>query len=116
MKSHIKAILSILFIFSLCFAGISEAKSVFVVDDSTGLITEYGIEDFTIRQTIQIPKDLLPLADSDQVRKRIYISDSGRILYDVYESRFSVEKVTRKIWYRDGVKEFRAELSKKIGA
>ena len=64
MRISIKIIFSVLSICSVLgstnIVGTNTAKpkSIFVIADATGIVTEYNAENFIVKQTLQIPKDL----------------------------------------------------------
>lgn len=118
MRISIKIIFSVLSICSVLgstnIVGTNTAKpkSIFVIADATGIVTEYNAENFIVKQTLQIPKDLYFSKTESNIRsERLRVSGSGCILYYDDETHFDREIVVRRLWYWDGKKEQRAEIS-----
>lgn len=103
----------LLFIILMSFAENSGAE-IFVLDRSTGTVTEYSPADFSKKASHQIPKDLFFSKATSEFGQRysgLSVSASGRILYfnDVLTPDNRV--IARKLWYFSGSKEYRAEIS-----
>ena len=117
MKSTIKIILSAFSLFAILYcADSARAERLFVVDYTTGAITEYGTEDFEVKQKLQIPASLRLLKRKSRlISKRLRISESGRILYFVDDVRLDRGTVVRRLWYWNGKKEVVAEVTVELG-
>lgn len=114
MKIVIKVALPIFFLcLSLCCPCVASAERLFVLDDTGGVLKEYDIKDFRIKQTLQIPKDMYFKTKPEHLRDNLEISESGRILYLYNDMQRDGETLIKRLWYWDGKKEHRAEVSYK---
>ncbi len=102
-----------LFILFMSFAGNSRA-GIFVLDRSTGTVTEFSPVDFNKIASHQIPADLFfskARSESGQRSNGLLVSASGRILYFMDVSAPDNRTIERKLWYFSGSKEYRADVS-----
>lgn len=119
MKSSVKTFATILFFLlilnldNVAVSNSKRAKSIYVLSDSTGIITEYDALTFNVKQIIQIPKDLY-FTSKDLFDRPWYlrISNNGHILYYNDERKYNSELTIRNIWYFDGEREYRALMPK----
>ncbi len=83
---------------------------IFVLDRSTGIVTEYTA-DLGKKASHQIPKDLFfSNATSGFDRSSgLLVSSSGHILY-FSDAPSPDNRIVRKLWYFTGSKEYRAEI------
>lgn len=115
MQRTFKFISILSFCLILCCVKTEQGKRLFVFDDATGIIKEYSVDDFRARRELQIPKDLYFLkTTSPIISKGPTISASGRIVYYDDNTNSDSGTVVRKLWYWDGKKEHRSEITKKL--
>lgn len=107
MRRVINIILILFFCLVVCHTNTVEGKRLFVLDETTGVINEYDIGDFRVKQTIVIPKDLY-------FWNKTKINKSGHVLCYNEETHSDRKAVVGELWYWDGEKEYRAEISGRL--
>lgn len=116
-------IAAFIFVMATCKDVVS-IKKVFIMDDKSGIITEYDTKDFKVVQRYQIPQEIYFEAKKDgRWSHSLQVSSSGRIIFSYTkhdngthegEEYTGFDALTRKLWYWDGKKEHAATVSKKM--